>query len=184
MIYPHHNCMPKFGKNVFMADNAVAIGEVEFGDDASIWFGAIVRGDVNWIKIGSRTNIQDGAICHVTLNKWPLNIGNNVSLGHGAIVHGCTIKDGTLIGMGAKVLDGAEIGTNCMVAAGALVKEGTKIPPGVLVAGIPAVIKRDLRQDEISGLTVLANRYVTYKNEYLAATSEENPAHDNGQGQQ
>lgn len=168
MIHPHHNITPIIGERVFIAPGAVVIGDIEIGDDCSIWFGVIMRGDVNYIRIGARTNIQDGTICHVTINKWPLHIGSGVTIGHGAIVHGCTIRDFALIGMGAKVLDGTEVGDHALVAAGSLVREGTIIPPRTLVAGVPAVVKRDLRPAEIENLEASAARYVGYKDEYLA----------------
>ena len=168
MIHPHHNIEPKFGKNAFVAPNATVIGDVEIGADCSIWFGVIMRGDVNIIRIGERSNIQDGTILHVTLNKWPLHIGNSVTVGHGAMLHGCTVGDFTLIGMRATVLDGAEIGAHAIVAAGSLVREGMKVPERTLVAGVPAVIKRDVTPQEIDMQKALAARYVGYNNEYLA----------------
>ena len=168
MIHAHHGVSPRFGEQVFVAPNAIVIGDVKMGNDCSIWFGVMMRGDVNYIRIGDKTNIQDGTICHVTLNKYPLIIGNNVTVGHGAIIHGCVIKDYCLIGMGAKILDGAEIGPYSLIAAGSLVKEGTIIPPSTLAAGVPASVKRILRPDERELLKASAERYVKYKNEYLA----------------
>ncbi len=175
MIAAHHGKMPKIGAGTFIAPDAVVIGEIEIGRDCSLWFGVKMRGDVHTITIGDRTNIQDGTICHVTLNKWPLIIGNNVTIGHGAIVHGCVIHDETLIGMGAKVLDGAEIGRHSLVAAGSLVREGMKVPEGVLVAGVPAVIKRDLTRAEIDNIIASAERYVQYKEEYIRMFADDQP---------
>ena len=166
IIHEHHGKYPQFGAGTFVAPDATVIGEVTMGVDCSIWFGVKMRGDVNYIQIGDRTNIQDGTICHVTLNQWPLILGNDVTVGHGAILHGCIIHDEVLIGMGAKVLDGAEIGKGAIIAAGALVLEGMNVPEYTLVAGVPGKVKRDLKPDEIVGLT-LAKRYVKYKKEYI-----------------
>ncbi len=130
--------IPVFGKNCFIADNAVIVGEVEVGSDCSIWFGAVLRGDVHYIKIGNRVNIQDNATIHATYQKSPTSIGNNVSIGHNAIVHGCTIKDNVLIGMGAIVLDDAVVESNTIVAAGSVVTKGTVVESGWVYAGIPA----------------------------------------------
>jgi carbonic anhydrase/acetyltransferase-like protein (isoleucine patch superfamily) len=169
MILPYNSIFPKFANGVFIAPNATIIGDVEIGDESSVWFGAIVRGDVNVIRIGRRTNIQDLTMCHVTLSTWPLRIGNGVTIGHGAIVHGCTIHDFCLIGMGARVLDGAEVGQHSVVAAGALVREGEIIPEHSLVAGVPAQVKRQLTKPEIQNLEYSASRYVSYSRHYLAA---------------
>ncbi len=168
MIHEHHKISPKFGENVFVAPNAVVIGDVQIGKDASIWFGVMLRGDVNFIRIGDMTNIQDGTLCHVTLNHHPLLIGRGVTVGHGAILHGCVIKDYCLIGMGAKILDGAEVGPFSIVAAGSLVREGQRIPPSTLAAGVPAEVKRILKPEEQEAIRQSAERYVKYKNEYLA----------------
>ncbi|MCA9743460.1 MAG: gamma carbonic anhydrase family protein [Deferribacteres bacterium] len=168
MIHSHHNIDPKFGEKVFIAPNATVIGDVEIGEDSSIWFGVIMRGDVNIIRIGERSNIQDGTVLHVTLNKWPLHIGKGVSVGHAAMLHGCTVGDFALIGMRATVLDGAEIGEHAIVAAGAVVREGMKVPARTLVAGVPAVVKREVSQQEVDTQIVQAARYIRYKNEYLA----------------
>lgn len=169
MILPYKNVTPKFGPGVFVAPNATIIGDVEIGEQCSIWFNTVIRGDVNYIRIGRKTNIQDLCMCHVTLNKWPLHIGEGVTLGHGAIVHGCVIGDYCLIGMGATVLDGAQIGPQTIVAAGALVREGFVAPEHTLIAGVPAEVKRDLRKSEMENLFASAERYMRYKDEYLAA---------------
>lgn len=169
MILPYNNIYPRLGENVFLAPHAALIGDVHLGDDCSIWFGAVIRGDVNYIRIGARTNIQDLCMCHVTLNKWPLLIGAGVTVGHSAILHGCVIHDDCLIGMGARVLDGAQVGPRALVAAGAVVREGFTVPENTLVAGIPAEIKRELRPQEIENLLASAERYVGYKNAYLHA---------------
>jgi len=128
--------VPVFGKNCFLADNATITGDVIIGDDCSVWFNAVIRGDVHSIRIGNNVNIQDGAIIHCTYQKAPVNIGNNVSIAHNAIVHGCTIRDNVLIGMGAIVMDGAIINSNSIVGAGALVKEGTIVESGTVWAGV------------------------------------------------
>lgn len=167
MIFSYKEVAPKIPKSVFVAPNATVIGNVEIGDDSSIWFNTVVRGDINQIRIGERTNIQEGSILHVTLNRWPLIIGSYVTVGHGAILHGCTVKDYCLIGMGARILDGARIGDYCLVAAGALVLEGDKVPNHSLVAGVPAIVKRSLTAEEIELIKRSSERYVGYKDTYL-----------------
>ncbi len=129
---------PEFGSNCFLADNSTIVGEVIMGNDCSVWFNAVVRGDVNSITIGNKVNIQDGAIIHCTYQKAATVIGNNVSIGHNAIVHGCTVEDGALIGMGAIVMDNAVVGKNAIIAAGAVVLENTVVEPGSIYAGVPA----------------------------------------------
>jgi carbonic anhydrase/acetyltransferase-like protein (isoleucine patch superfamily) len=169
MILPYNNISPQIANGVFIAPNATIIGDVEIGADASIWFNSVVRGDVNYIRIGPKTNVQDLCMCHVTLNKWPLIIGAGVTIGHSAVVHGCVIKDYALIGMGARILDGAQVETYAFVAAGAVVREGFIVPEYSLVAGVPAEVKRRLTDKEIENLTASADRYVGYKNTYLVA---------------
>lgn len=168
MILPYKNIFPKFTSGVFIAPNATIIGDVEIGDESSVWFSTVIRGDVNYIRIGKRTNIQDLTMCHVTLNKWPLIIGSGVTIGHNAVMHGCVIRDFCLIGMGACVLDGAEIGHHSLIAAGALVRECEKIPEYSLVAGLPGQVKRKLTGAEIKNLEDSASRYVNYSRTYLA----------------
>jgi carbonic anhydrase/acetyltransferase-like protein (isoleucine patch superfamily) len=154
---------PKFGNNCFIAPNATIVGNVEMGDDCSIWFNAVVRGDVNTIRIGNKVNIQDGAVIHCTFKRTKTVIGNNVSIGHNAIVHGCTVNDNVLIGMGAIIMDNAEIGSNSIIAAGAVVLEGTKVEEGSIYAGIPAKKIKDISRDLISGeINRIANNYVGY----------------------
>ena len=142
---------PVFGKNCFLADNATITGDVVMGDDCSVWFNAVVRGDVHYIRIGNNVNIQDGAIIHCTYQKAPVNIGNNVSIAHNAIVHGCTIHDNILIGMGAIIMDGAVIHNNSIIGAGALVKEGTIVESGSVWAGVPARRIKDIDQSLLEG---------------------------------
>lgn len=167
MKYSYKNISPEIPESVFIAPNAIVIGDVVMGEDSSIWFQTVVRGDVNKIRIGARTNIQDGSVLHVTYNKWNLTIGNDVTVGHGSILHSCTIEDSCLIGMGARVLDGAHIGEFSLVAAGSLVREGDKVPRNSLAAGVPAVVKRSLTEEEIDRIKHSAQRYVEYKNVYL-----------------
>ena len=138
---------PKFGKNCFLADNAAIIGDVEMGDDCSIWFGAVLRGDVHSIRIGNKVNIQDNATIHATYKKSPTNIGNNVSIAHNAVIHGCTIKDNVLIGMGAIVLDDAVVESNTIVAAGSVVTKGTVVESGWVYAGTPAKKMKQLGEE-------------------------------------
>src|SRR6266700_6405731 len=137
VILPVKGVSPGFGKNVFIAPNATIVGDVVMGNDCSVWFNAVVRGDVNSIRIGNKVNIQDGAVIHCTYKRTQAIIGNNVSIGHNAIVHGCNVQDNVLIGMGAIVMDNAEVGSNSIIAAGAVVLEGTKIPSGSIYAGVP-----------------------------------------------
>ncbi len=154
---------PKFGENCFLAENATIVGDVIMGDDCSVWFNAVVRGDVNYIRIGNKVNIQDGAVLHCTYQKTTVHIGNNVSIGHNAIVHGCTINDNVLIGMGAIVMDNCEIGSNTIIAAGSVVLEGTKVEPGSIYAGVPAKKVKDINQELISGeINRIADNYLKY----------------------
>jgi carbonic anhydrase/acetyltransferase-like protein (isoleucine patch superfamily) len=159
---------PRFGERVFVAENAAIIGDVEVGNDCSIWYGTTVRGDVNFIRIGSRTNIQDNCTIHVAHEKHSTVIAEEVTIGHGAIVHGCTIHRGALIGMGSRVLDGAVIGEQALVGAGALVPEGLKVAPRKLVLGVPARPLRDLTDDELAWLDRSWRNYVDYKEKYLS----------------
>jgi len=161
---------PRFGERVFVAENAAVIGNVEIGDDCSIWYSTTVRGDVNRIRIGARTNVQDNCAIHVTHEQWATDIGEEVTIGHGAIVHGCTIHRGALIGMGSRVLDGAVIGESALVGAGALVPEGMHVPPRTLVVGVPARVKRPLTDDELARLEQSWRNYVEYKEKYRRAT--------------
>lgn len=167
MILPYRGITPKIAADVFVAPTATLIGDVEVGAECGIWFGVILRGDVNRIRIGARTNLQDGTIVHVTRELHPTVIGNDVTVGHGVKLHGCVVGDGCLIGIGAIVLDGAQIGEGSLVAAGSLVAPGTVVPPRSLVVGSPARVKRPLRDDEVAGFAELAARYVNYRLDYL-----------------
>src|SRR5574337_1236928 len=151
LIKPVKNSLPKFGSDCYLADNATIVGDVIMGDKCSVWFNAVVRGDVNSIRIGNKVNIQDGACIHCTYQKTITTIGNNVSIGHNAIVHGCTINDNVLIGMGAIVMDGAIIGSNTIIAAGAVVLEKTIVEAGSIYAGVPAKKVKAINQELISG---------------------------------
>ncbi|HTE08893.1 MAG TPA: gamma carbonic anhydrase family protein [Flavitalea sp.] len=163
LILPVLGISPIFGKNCFLAPNATIVGDVIMGDDCSIWFNAVVRGDVNSIRLGKKVNVQDGAVIHCTFEKSRAIIGDNVSIGHNAIVHGCTIHNDVLIGMGAIVMDNAEIGSNTIIAAGAVVLEGTRVEPGTIYAGIPAKKVKDVSQELIKGeINRIAENYVKY----------------------
>jgi carbonic anhydrase/acetyltransferase-like protein (isoleucine patch superfamily) len=165
-IIPYKDRMPKLHETVFVADGAKIIGDVEIGEHCGIWFNAVLRGDVNFIRIGSRTNIQDNSVLHVTSKTAPLNIGSNITIGHNAVLHGCTIEDFCLIGMGAIVMDRAYIHRHSMVAAGAIVLEGFDVPEGMLVAGIPAKVKRALTKEEMQFIRQAAVNYVDYVQAY------------------
>ncbi|NCE72915.1 gamma carbonic anhydrase family protein [Odoribacter sp. Z80] len=159
--------VPQFGKNCFLADNAVIIGDVEMGDDCSIWFGAVLRGDVHSIRIGNQVNIQDNAVIHATYQKSPTHIGNHVSIAHNAVVHGCTIHDNVLIGMGAIVLDNAVIESNTIIAAGSVVTKGTVVESGWVYGGIPAKKIKQMGEELLKGeVERIVNAYSMYASWY------------------
>jgi len=163
VILPVEGVHPKFGKGCFVAPNATIVGDVVMGDGCSVWFNTVIRGDVNSIRIGNKVNIQDGAVLHCTFQKTKTVIGNNVSIGHNAIVHGCLLHDNVLVGMGAIIMDEAEVGSNSIVAAGAVVLEGTKIEEGSIYAGVPAKKVKDISSELISGqIERIANNYIHY----------------------
>ena len=163
VILPVLGVEPTWGDNCFIAPNATIVGDVVMGNDCSIWFNAVVRGDVNSIRLGNRVNVQDGAVLHCTYQKTKTIVGNNVSIGHNAIVHGCRIEDNVLIGMGAIVMDNAVVGSNSIIAAGAVVLEGTIVEKGVIYAGVPAKKVKDIPQDLISGqIERIAANYLQY----------------------
>jgi len=154
---------PEIGKDCYIAENATIVGDVILGDQCSVWFNAVIRGDVHYIKIGNKVNIQDGAIIHCTYQKHPTVIGNNVSIGHNAIVHGCTIHDNVLIGMGAIVMDNCVVESNSIIAAGAVVTQNTHVEAGTIYAGVPAKKVKDISRDLISGeIDRIANNYIMY----------------------
>ena len=166
LIIPVNGKQPILGRNTFLADNATVIGDVTLGDDCSIWFQAVVRGDVNSITIGNKVNIQDGAIIHCTYQKAATIIGNGCSIGHHAIVHGCTLEDNVLIGMGAIVMDHAVIGKNSIIAAGAVVQEKTVVEAGSVYAGVPAKKIKDITAEQKKLFEDLPDRYVMYTRWY------------------
>ena len=162
-ILPVNGIEPVFGSNCFIAPNATLVGDVICGDDCSFWFNAVVRGDVNSIRLGNKVNIQDGAVIHCTYKKTKTVLGNNVSVGHNAIVHGCLVHDNVLIGMGAIVMDNCEIGSNSIIAAGAVLTEGTIVPSGCIYAGVPAKKVKDITQELIHGeINRIADNYLMY----------------------
>jgi carbonic anhydrase/acetyltransferase-like protein (isoleucine patch superfamily) len=167
MIRPHRGRMPRVHATAFVDPSAQVIGEVEIGEESSVWMCVVVRGDVNWIRIGRRSNIQDGAVVHGMLNTHPAAIGDEVTIGHGAMVHGCTIEDRCLIGMGAILLNGSHVGAGSIVAAGTLLVEGMKVPPRSLVMGSPGKVKRALGDAEVADIQAYADRYVGYRLDYM-----------------
>jgi carbonic anhydrase/acetyltransferase-like protein (isoleucine patch superfamily) len=167
LILPYDGKHPRIDATAWLAPGSVVIGDTVIGAESSVWFGAIVRGDVNTIRIGEKANIQDGAICHVTIARAPLEIQDLVTVAHAAVVHGCTLELGCLVGIGARVLDRAVVGAGSIVGAGAVVLEGSIIPAGELWAGVPAKKRRDLSAEEQQGLRDTAERYVLYRLAYM-----------------
>ncbi|MFO7446515.1 MAG: gamma carbonic anhydrase family protein [Ignavibacteriaceae bacterium] len=161
-LFPYLDYFPNIHPSVFIASGAKIIGNVDIGEDSSVWYNTVIRGDVHYIKIGCMTNIQDCSMLHVTNGKFPLNIGNQVTIGHSVTLHGCTLNDLCLIGMGAVILDGAVIEEKAMVAAGAVITPGFIVPSGKLAAGVPAKIIRDLNDFEIEDFENSAKRYKKY----------------------
>ena len=154
---------PQFGDDCFLAENATIIGDVITGDQCSVWFNAVVRGDVNSIRMGNKVNVQDGAVIHATYEKTKVVLGNNVSVGHNALVHGCTVEDNVLIGMGAIVMDNCYIESNCIIAAGAVLLEGTRVESGTIYAGVPAKKVKNLTPELLEGeVQRIANNYIMY----------------------
>lgn len=162
VILPVKGIHPTIDKSCFIAENATVVGDVVMGENCSVWFTAVIRGDVNSIRIGNKTNIQDGAVIHCTFEKAATTIGNNVSVGHRAIVHGCTVRDNALIGMGAIVMDHAEVQENCIIAAGAVVLENMICEAGCIYAGIPARKVKELSSQQIENLQKTAQNYIMY----------------------
>lgn len=167
MLRPYRGRTPLVAESAWIDQSAQVIGDVTVGEESSLWMNVVARGDVHWIRIGARTNLQDGVIVHVMRGEFPTVIGDEVTIGHGAVVHGCTIGDRVLIGMGAIVLNGAEIGPGCIIAAGALVVEGTRVPPRSLVMGSPARVRRELTDAEVASIKDYAARYVQYRLDYV-----------------
>jgi carbonic anhydrase/acetyltransferase-like protein (isoleucine patch superfamily) len=174
-ILPVNGIMPQMGDDCFIAPNATIVGDVIMGDQCSVWFNAVLRGDVNSIRMGNKVNVQDGAVIHCTFEKTKAIIGNNVSIGHNAIVHGCVIDDNVLVGMGSIVMDNVHIGSNSIIAAGAVVLENTVVEPGSIYAGVPAKKVKDISQELISGqINRIAENYIKYsgwfKNPHLSSS--------------
>jgi carbonic anhydrase/acetyltransferase-like protein (isoleucine patch superfamily) len=169
MLRAFQGIMPKLGRNVFVEETAVVLGDVVIEADSSIWFLSIVRGDVNAIRIGSRTNIQDLCVLHVTHDTHPLIIGDEVTVGHRVVLHGCTIKDRVLVGMGAILMDGVVIGEESVIGAGALITEGSVVPPGSLILGSPGRVKRSVTDEERAWIRQSAANYVRYAVEHRSS---------------
>jgi carbonic anhydrase/acetyltransferase-like protein (isoleucine patch superfamily) len=173
VILPVEGVFPQFGDDCFIAPNATIVGDVVMGNECSVWFNAVVRGDVNSIILGNKVNVQDGAVLHATYQKTKTIVGNNVSIGHNAIVHGCTVHDNVLIGMGAIVMDNAVINSNSIIAAGAVVLEGTVVEAGSIYAGVPAKKVKDISQELISGeINRIASNYIKYSSWFKDALTE------------
>jgi carbonic anhydrase/acetyltransferase-like protein (isoleucine patch superfamily) len=167
-VYPYRGHRPVLGERVFLAPDAHVVGDVELGDDVSFWFHTAARGDVHSIRVGARTNVQDGAVLHVSYRTHPLAIGAGVVIGHQAVVHGCTIEDGALIGIGARVLDGAVVERGAQVGAGAVVAPGQRVTAGHLALGVPARVVRPLSAEESRRIVETCERYAALKEEYRA----------------
>ena len=160
---------PQMGVDVYLAENATAVGDVVMGNQCSVWFNAVIRGDVHYIRIGNKVNIQDGAVIHCTYQKHPTEIGDNVSIGHNALVHGCKVMNNVLIGMGAIVMDGVTVHSNSIIAAGAVVLEGTTVESGCIYAGVPAKKVKELSQEQTAVLIEgIADNYVMYSSWFTA----------------
>ena len=171
MLRPYKGHSPRIAESAYIDPQAVIIGDVTIAADSSVWPSVVIRGDVHFIRIGSRTNIQDGSVLHVMRDTHPLILGDNVTIGHGVVLHGCTIESRCLIGMGSIILNGAKIGTGSIVAAGTLVPEGTEVPPGSLFMGHPGKFRRPLTDADQDSIDNYAQRYVEYKETY----KQENP---------
>lgn len=169
MILPYKGALPQFGTDVFIAPNAVVIGRVELGDRANVWFNCLIRGDGNYIRIGAETNVQDGTIIHIATDRFPTIIGDRVTIGHGAVIHACTVEDDTMIGIGAIVLDGAVVERGAIVAAGAVVSPGKRVPAGEMWVGCPAKFQRPVKPSETEFIAWNARNYCETAATYRAA---------------
>jgi carbonic anhydrase/acetyltransferase-like protein (isoleucine patch superfamily) len=167
VLRPFRGVLPRVHATAFIDQSAQIIGDVEVGEDSSVWMCAVLRGDVNLIRIGKRTNIQDGSLVHGMTGTHATSVGDNVTIGHGAILHGCTVEDQCLIGMGAILLNGVQVGRGSIVAAGTLLPEGLQVPPKSLVMGSPGKVKRLLTQAEVADIQTYADHYVEYRKAYL-----------------
>lgn len=168
MIRTYQGIRPKIAASAFIEETAVVIGDVVIGDESSVWFNTVIRGDVHFIRIGNRTNIQDLCVVHVSHDIYPTTLGDDVTVGHHVVLHGCTIKDRVLVGMGAILMDGVVIGEDCIVGAGALITEQTVVPPKSLLLGSPAKIKRSVTDKELAWIRESAENYVRYAKQYLS----------------
>ncbi len=173
LLHEFENYYPKLSSEVFIAPGAQVIGDVHLGTGVSVWFNTIIRGDMDVVEVGEKTNIQDGSVCHVDYDQ-PLKVGRYVTVGHRAILHGCEIGDSTLVGMGATLLNGAKVGEKCIIAAGSVVPEGKEIPKGSLVMGVPGKVVRELTQDEMDTLSNGAKDYYSKALRYLKADNDKN----------
>ncbi|MFH0823169.1 MAG: gamma carbonic anhydrase family protein [Pseudomonadota bacterium] len=171
MIYEYKGIKPKLGRDVFMAPGVILLGDVTVGNGSNIWFYTVARGDVHWIRIGENTNIQDLCMLHVTGGRFPLSIGSGVVVGHRVVLHGCTVEDKALVGIGALVLDGAVVGEGAIVAAGAVVAPGTRIPPNKVAVGVPARPMRDVTEDEREFQTINLEKYGSYGRNFNSLVS-------------
>jgi carbonic anhydrase/acetyltransferase-like protein (isoleucine patch superfamily) len=168
LIRSYKGRKPQIAASAYVDAAAVVIGDVTIGEHASVWPGVVIRGDVHYIRIGARTNVQDGSVLHVMRDEWPLILGDNVTIGHGVLLHGCTIESRCLIGMGSIILNGTKIGTGSIIAAGTLVPERTEVPPGSLFMGHPGKFRRALTAEDQASIDNYAARYVEYKETYRA----------------
>ncbi len=167
MLRPYRGQLPRVHPTAFIDASAQVIGDVEIGEESSVWMCAVIRGDVHWIRVGKRTNIQDGTIVHAMTGTHPTTIGDNVTVGHAAVIHGCTVEDECMVGMGAILLNGSRVGRGSIVASGTLLVEGQTIPPRSLVMGSPGKVKRLLTQAEVADIQMVAGRYVGYRLDYM-----------------
>ena len=169
MLRPYRGRLPRVHETAYIDQSAQVIGDVEIGADSSVWMNAVLRGDVHWIRIGRRSNVQDGTVVHVMNGTHPTAIGDDVTIGHAAVVHGCTLGDRILVGMGAILLNGASVGDDSIVAAGTLLTEDMRIPPRSLVMGSPGKVKRALSEAEVASILQFSERYVAYRLDYMSA---------------
>lgn len=172
MIRTYKGNWPQIAPTAFIETSAQVIGDVQIGEHSSVWFNCVIRGDVHYIRVGHSTNIQDGTVIHVTNGRFPTEIGNHVTIGHGAMIHGCTIKDRSLVGIGSIILDNAIIGEESFIAAGSLVTPGTVIPPRSMVMGSPAKVRREVTESEIELINRHWQNYIEYKNNYMAESGQ------------
>jgi gamma-carbonic anhydrase len=171
MLRSYKDLTPRVHATAFIDASAQVIGDVEIGEASSVWMNAVVRGDVHWIRIGARSNVQDGTVVHVMNGTHPTTIGDEVTIGHGAVLHGCTLRGRILVGMGAILLNGVDVEQDSIIAAGTLLTEGMQVPPRSLVMGSPGKVRRQLTDDEVQSIGAYADRYVGYRLDYMTGTS-------------